>query len=93
MRLAIRDDGGYPTEVGTVLSEPSSPDDRNRQIALISFMLARLGGGVEATITKMLEASFAAHREPTAWVERVGDATASFVRSEDGLVAKIGLCR
>ena len=93
VRLAIRDDGGYPTEVGTVLSEPSSPDDRNRQIALISFMLARLGGGVEAKITKMLEASFAAHRGPTTWVERVGDATASFARSEDGLVAKIGLCR
>ena len=44
VRLAIRDDGGYPTEVGTVLSEPSSSEDRNRQVALISFMLARLGG-------------------------------------------------
>jgi hypothetical protein len=35
VRLAIRDDGGYPTEVGTVLSEPSNSDDRNRQVALI----------------------------------------------------------
>ena len=55
VRLAIRDDGGYPTEVGTVLSEPSNSDDRNRQVALISFMLARIGGGAEAQITKMLE--------------------------------------
>jgi hypothetical protein len=47
VRLAIRDDGGYPTEVGTVLSEPSNSDDRNRQVTLISFMLARIAGGAE----------------------------------------------
>jgi hypothetical protein len=93
VRLAIRDDGGYPTEVGTVLSEPSNSDDRNRQVALISFMLARIGGGAEAQITKMLEASFAAHRDNGTWTERVGDAAVVFTRSEGGLVARIGLCR
>ena len=93
VRLAIRDDGGYPTEVGTVLSEPSNSDDRNRQVALISFMLARIGGGAEAQITKMLEASFAAHHDNGTWTERVGDAAAVFTRSEGGLVARIGLCR
>ena len=93
VRLAIRDDGGYPTEVGTVLSEPSNSDDRNRQVALISFMLARIGGGAEAQITKMLETSFAAHHDNGTWTERVGDAAAVFTRSEGGLVARIGLCR
>ena len=28
VRLMILDDGGYPTEIGTVLSEPSSGADR-----------------------------------------------------------------
>ena len=93
VRLAIRDDGGYPTEAGTVLSEPSNLDDRNRQVALISFMLARIGGGAEAQNTKMLEASFAAHRDNGTWIEHVGDATVIFTRSEGGLVARIGLCR
>jgi hypothetical protein len=93
VRLAIRDDGGYPTEVGTVLSEPSNSDDRNRQVALISFMLARIGGGAESQITKMLETSFAAHRDNGTWLERVGDAAVVFTRSEGGLLARIGLCR
>jgi hypothetical protein len=93
VRLAIRDDGGYPTEAGTVLSEPSNSDDRGRQVALISFMLARIGGGAEAQITKMLEASLAAHRDNGTWTERVGDATVALARAEEGFVAKIGLCR
>src|SRR3984957_13920950 len=70
VRVALCEDGGYPKEVGTVLSEPSNSDDRNRQVALISFMLARIGGGAEAQITKMLETSFAAHHDNRTWQER-----------------------
>jgi hypothetical protein len=93
VRLVIRDDGGYPTEIGTVLSEPSSKGDRAPQGELIGFALTRIGGGRENAVTNAINDSLSSHNISDTWTERSGDAVAVITRSSDGLVAKVGLCR
>jgi hypothetical protein len=93
VRLMIRDDGGYPTEIGTVLSEPSSGADRALQAQLIGFTLTRMGGGREAAVAKSITASLAVHGDSGTWSEKNGDAIAVITRSPNGLVAKMGVCR
>lgn len=93
VRLTIRDDGGYPTEIGTVLSAPLSDADRALQAQLIGFTLTRIGGGREAAVTKSISASLATHDDSGTWFEKNGDAVAVITRSVDGLVAKMGVCR
>jgi hypothetical protein len=93
VRLVIRDDGGYPTEIGTVLSEPSSGADRTLQAQLIGFTLTRMGGGREAAVTSAISVSLVSHGDKSTWFEKNGDAVAVIARSQDGLVAKMGLCR
>ncbi len=93
VRLTIRDDGGYPTEIGAVLSEPSSGADRALQAQLVGFTLTRISGGREAAVAKSISASLAAHGDSGTSFEKNGDAVAVITRSEDGLVAKTGVCR
>ena len=87
--LFLTPEDGSMKEIGFVLDEPASAIETAKLVTATAFTLADLSGTAEATIEGQLHADWA-KRAPN-WNETFGRAVATFTRTDDGTVVKVGL--